>query len=150
MVILIMGILGALATPRFMGAVQGARLKAAARSVQADLEYVRSCAINRGRSVEIQFDAAGDRYLSSAVDHPDRPGRTLSVDVQEQFDASLELSADFAGESAVTFDLSGVPHAGGTPIESGRVVLTLGDRSLAVVVGASGRVEPVSMLAGGS
>ena len=143
-VILILGILGALATPRFMDAVQGARLKAAARSVRSDLEYLRDCAINRGRSVEVQFDAAGDRYVSPAVDHPDRPGRALAVDVKERFDPAIELSADFAGQPTVMFDLSGVPRVEGDAIASGRVVLSLGNHSLTVVVRASGRVEPAS------
>ena len=141
-VILILGILGAMAAPRFSGAVQAARLEAARQAVRSDLQYLRSCAINRGRPVQVQFDAAADRYTSPSVDHPDRPGRQLSVDVKKMFDPAIELSADFAGQSAVTFDLVGVPRVDGEPIEEGRVVLALGGRSLVVTITASGMVAP--------
>ena len=78
-VVLILGILAAVAAPRFSDSVRGSRLRAAANQIAGHVEYIRRVAINEARSASIAVNETDDRYWSTNVDFPDRLGHSIHV-----------------------------------------------------------------------
>ena len=94
-VILILGILAAVATPRLADSVRGSRLRAAANQIASHVDYIRRVAINEGRTTTLQVGSGTDRYRSTDVEFPDQVGQLILVPVKRVFDSTFELSADF-------------------------------------------------------
>ena len=128
-VILITGMIAAITTPRFVGSVQAVQLRSIATSIESHVKYVRQCAINRGRTLTIDFDLVQDRYRCEGVDFPDQPGRPLLIDASSDFDSGLDLDASFDGASVFSFDLHGTAWVGGSRLQSGSIRLSLGDQT---------------------
>tara|TARA_R110002049_G_scaffold4601_5_gene32072 strand:- start:110495 stop:110974 length:480 start_codon:yes stop_codon:yes gene_type:complete len=120
-VILILGILSAVAAPRLGNSVRGSRLLAAANQLASHVDYLRHVAINQGRSVTLVIDPTTDRYYSADVDFPDRMGSLMEVDVKAEFDSEFELSANFDSANSITFDFEGIPRVSGTAMQSGTI-----------------------------
>jgi Tfp pilus assembly protein PilE len=134
--LLIIGVLSAVAAPRFVHMLGRYRVDAAASRVQADLEYARQQARTHNQPRTVVFDAAAHSYELAEADHPDHPGGKYVVSLSDAGEVSLKAAA-FGAENAprVTFDLYGRPDSGGT------VVLTAGRAQRSVRVdGTTGRV----------
>ena len=139
-VILIIGVLAAVAAPRFSDTFRGIQLEAAALRLAADIDFVRNTAINESRDVTIVFDNDRSSYQSNDVDSPERPGERLQVSLPLVYDDSVSLVADFDTTSTLTFDYEGVPHAAGAQMVSGQITLRSGSHQFVVTIATgSGR-----------
>ena len=134
--LLVIGVLSAVAAPRFVHMLGRYRVDAAASRMQADLEYARQQARTHNQSRTVIFDAAAHTYELTDAAHPDHPGGTYVVSLSDAGEVALK-AASFGAENAprVTFDLYGRPDSGGS------VVLTAGPSQRSVRVdGTTGRV----------
>ena len=142
-VVLLMGILAAASMPVIGAAAADMKLRATARKLAADLNYIRSLAVTEGAEYGIVYSATGYKALKPADGDMDDPGlepithplthRPWVVDLS---DDQITLAADFSDESKVMFDSTGAPNA------AGQIVMTLGKISTTVTVEAStGRVN---------
>lgn len=114
MVLAIIGLLAAIAVPRYANFVTGHRADAAARRVKADLAMVREYARVSSQSRTISFDTALDKYFAAGVPDPENAGSDYAVYLSaEPYLASI-VSADFGGVPDLTYDGYGVPTAAGT------------------------------------
>lgn len=121
---LIIGIIGAIALPRFAQANARQQLAAAANRVASDLEKARHQARASSNLVTMSFDTAGNSYSYATA----AEGNLFDL----QLDASpyqIELAnAVFDGGSTVSFNGFGIPNTGGTitlESSSGTVTITL-------------------------
>ncbi|HUG89657.1 MAG TPA: GspH/FimT family pseudopilin [Planctomycetaceae bacterium] len=133
---LVIGVMGAVAAPRFSAMMNHYRVSAAAGRLQADLEYARRQAQTQGRPQSVVFDGSANRYELPDSPHPDRPGTKYVVELSSAAAGVALKSAAFeSGASAVTYDLYGRPDA------AGAVVLAAGVEQRTIRVdGTSGRV----------
>jgi prepilin-type N-terminal cleavage/methylation domain-containing protein len=118
-VMLIMGILAAVAAPRYSDALASYRVNAAANRVAADLRMVRQYARKSSVVQTLQFDATADAYTAAAMPDLDRPGDPYGVDL-----GSSEYLTDVTlvtfGGAPIQFDIFGRPSlAGAVSLQSG-------------------------------
>lgn len=134
-VIAIVGILGAIAAPRYSQAIQRYRLEMAANRVAADIGLTASYARARGSSATISFAVSTSSYSIAGLTSTERAGEAHGVNLsREPFGVSIS-SVDFAGTNTLTIKGYGTPSSGGT------VRLTLGSYSKIVSVAATGEVS---------
>lgn len=112
--VLILGIMSAVAAPRFVDSLQRRRVLMAARKIQADLQFARRTAMARGTDVTFQFDTVLHQYSIVGVDRADRVGVAFLVDLTDSPYESKLVSADLGGDTIVQFNYHGVPDSGGT------------------------------------
>ena len=102
-VLMVMGILGAVAVPTFFDSLLFHRVESAARRVKADLELVRNTARLTSASQSITFNNAAKTYTASAaVKDLDRPSQTYSVNLSKPPYELKTVTANFGG-SPVSF-----------------------------------------------
>jgi type II secretory pathway pseudopilin PulG len=118
--VLIVGILAAVAVPRYMQARQQYRVRLAANRVAADLRLARQDAIASSAVRTVVFGGGSVGYVITALPHPDHPARSYAVALAAEPYGLTRLQADLGGDAAVTFDGHGRPDSGGT------VTLSLG------------------------
>jgi len=119
--VMIIGILAAVAAPKFAGSLQRMRVEAAARRIKADLGYQRQTAIAQSTSLTASFVPASDEYTIAGLPGLDRGGQVYSVSLSSSpFNTTL-ISATLGGDSDIQFDHYGKPDSGG--------VITLGSAS---------------------
>ncbi len=133
-VVLILGILAAVAAPRFGDSVRGSRLRAAANQIASHVDYIRRVAINEGRSTTLIVNSTTDRYRSPDVDFPDQVGELILVAVKSTFDTELELYADFDSHSSMTFDFEGIPRVAGSAMQSGMISIGYDNHAYDIVI----------------
>lgn len=115
-VLAIIGILTALAVPRFGSSIAFQRADMAADRIVADLSLARERAVTTSSSLTVQFKPGSNAYALQGMQHLDRSGDAYDVDLSaEPYEATL-VSADFGGDTEVVFDGYGVPDSGGTVI----------------------------------
>ncbi len=136
LVIFVIGILAAVAAPRFADSVRAIRLEAAARQLAAHIDYIRSVAINEGRTTELVCDNILHTYGSTSVDSPELTGKLLNVSMQQDFDPTFTLTADFDATTRLSFDFEGVPHVGATAMTQGTIEVGSGSDKFAVMIAA--------------
>ncbi len=136
LVIFVIGVLAAVATPRFANSVRVMRLEAAARQLAAHIDYIRNVAINEGRTTELVCDNSLHTYGSTSVDSPELTGELLTVSMQQDFDLTFTLTADFDATSTLLFDFEGVPHVGAAAMTQGTIELGSGSDKFAVKIAA--------------
>lgn len=148
LVILVIGILAAVATPRFSDAVRVMRLEAAARQMAAHIDYIRSVAINEGRTTELACDNQLHAYVGD-VDSPELAGQPLSVSITQDFDSTFSMTADFDDATTLRFDFEGIPHVSSTPMTLGIIELASGNDRFAVSIAAGTGATSVQRLPAG-
>ncbi|MBX2852740.1 MAG: prepilin-type N-terminal cleavage/methylation domain-containing protein [Phycisphaeraceae bacterium] len=123
LVMLIIGVVSAIAVPRFAQASARQRLDAAANRLIADTALARSRANAASESVTMSFDTNDDIYKVSAV-----AGDAFAVELgASPYDVSI-TSADFNGNRFVQFNAFGIPQQTGTVTissSSGSVTLAI-------------------------
>jgi type II secretory pathway pseudopilin PulG len=134
LVIFLIGVLAAVAAPRFASSVRVMRLEAAARQLAAHIDYIRSVAINEGRTAELVCDNILHSYGSTSVDSPELTGELLNVSVQQDFDPTFTLTADFDATTTLSFDFEGVPRVGATAMTQGTIELGSGSDKFYVTI----------------
>lgn len=153
-VMLIIGIMAAIAAPRFSNATRSAQVRSAAIQTASHVEFVRQSAINGNRSTSLTYNESNVSYQSGEVDFADRIGQLISVDLREVFDASIQLKASFDNTNTISFDVEGVPTVGTTAMQNGFIEISAsGVQSYYIVIAAgTGYVSVLSAseLAGNS
>ncbi len=136
LVLAIMGIVAAIAVPRFGRASARYRAAVAARRVVRDLELASRTARNAGASRSLAFDSASGQYTISDLAGLEKSTAPYRVDLSAEPYQSRIDSVDFGGDAEVVFNGYGVGDSGGT------IVLKCGDITQTIVFDASkGRAE---------
>jgi prepilin-type N-terminal cleavage/methylation domain-containing protein len=130
MVVVIIGIIGALAAPRFAGAIARRRAQSAAQRVALDIAMVQRHARITSAGDTIQFNGSSRAYRVANLPDPNQPTQRYRVDLSLNPYGVTGLVADFTGDTALTFDMYGAPDSGGT------VTLDLGSNQRTVYVDA--------------
>lgn len=139
-VVLLLGIVAAVAQPRFSRALSAYRLDAAAERVRADLEYARTLARVQSRTTTVRFTTGaatgGGFYRFDSVASPDQPESIFDNDDQstwyrvdlteEPYGVELRAAPD-----SIVFDMYG-SSTGASIVE-----IALGDASKQISVVAS-------------
>ena len=126
----IVGVLAAVAIPRFAGTMANHRLELAATRIVADLSLVQRGARTAGTSQSVQFELADHRYRLSALKDIDHPNAVYIVELSEQPYGATLVAVDFGGDAEIIFDGYGMPDSGGS------VVIQVGDSQKIVTVDA--------------
>jgi prepilin-type N-terminal cleavage/methylation domain-containing protein len=118
-VLLIMSVLAAAATPVFVNSLLFHRVESAARRVKADLELARRTA--RLTSTKQTLTVIGLKYtITPDVVNLDRPDQPYTVDFSTEPYRLDILAANFNSLTQVDFDGYGAPSSGGTIILQAR------------------------------
>ena len=139
---LIVGILAAVASPRFAEALNYYRVEAAAACIAADLNYVRRYAVNTSAKRAITFTVdkkSSHAYKTSGatgVPDPNHPANNLIVDFKQKMPGVDLVSATFDGTNEITFNQYGLPLAGDplTSLTSGTIVISHGTSQRTIVL----------------
>jgi type II secretion system protein H len=134
-VLLIMGIIAATATPSFYRSLRYHALESAARRVKLDLEQVCHSARVNSQTQSLTFTNATTYSLSSGVESLKSPGQAYTVDLASTPYELDGATVNFGGPTAVSFDGYGNASVGGT------IVLALGDETRTVTLNStSGKI----------
>ena len=115
-VLVIIGILSAIAVPRFSNSIALQHVDAAARRVRADLSLARRHAKIATTSQTVSFDSAMNSYRLVGMADPDHPAAEYKVELSEEPYNATIVSANFDGDEEIIFDGWGVPDSGGSVI----------------------------------
>ena len=135
-VVLVMGILAAAASPRFGKAIARAKSESVARRVASDINYARQVAMQTSLATSIQFTLSPAGYSMTNVAHPHHPTQSYAWSFSEIDSAVLMSSASFNSGTLLTFNAYGRPLAG-SPIgalTAGTVVVTFGTEQFTVTI----------------
>lgn len=126
MVIAIMGIVAAVAAPRYAQATARYRINVAARRISQDLALASRQARNAGASRTVTFTAAGTQYTISDLAGLVRASQSYRVDLLAEPYCSRIDSVDFGGDRVVVFNGYGVADSGGQIVlKSGALTRTI-------------------------
>lgn len=135
--VLVIGILSAVAMPRFASAVARLRTEAVAKRVASDLNYARRNAIQTSRLATVTFRASPAGYDFTGVANPARPSQNYSVNLAD-LDSGVVLSSfSFDGGATFSFNNYGRPLVGTAPLASGTIRVASGEHSFNVTINAS-------------
>ena len=112
----IIGILAAVAIPRFAGAMANHRLEMAATRIVADLSLVQRQARTTSTSQKIEFDLLEGLYYLPTAKDIDHPGSVYVIKLSEEPYQATLLSADFGGDPEIIFDGYGIPDSDGSVV----------------------------------
>lgn len=144
-VIAIAAILAGIAIVKTTTSSQRVRLKAAAKKLQADLEYAQELAMNLGREVQVRFDLQNNRYQLTWGDGTPVPtpagGREYIVQFGSGHYRSVQITSCGLQGFVLRFRPDGRPYDGVGLLTERRVVARLGDRWELCVEPGTGNVE---------
>ncbi|MBL8889493.1 MAG: prepilin-type N-terminal cleavage/methylation domain-containing protein [Planctomycetaceae bacterium] len=109
-VTLVMGIMAAVAAPKFAAALQHHALEMAAKRIVADLESARSLAYTTGVSQTVRFSTSSGRYQHVGLVDPDRP--TVSDYTVDITDAPYGCAFKNVSNEVLTYNGHGLPNTG--------------------------------------
>ncbi len=128
-VVLVMSILAAVATPAFLESLLFHRVESAARRLKADLELARQTARLTSAARTVAFTETG--YTLSDMASLDDPAAPYVVNLAAPPFELDSLEADFAGNPSITFDGYGMPAS------DGAVVLAIKNHQCTVTLNGS-------------
>lgn len=131
--VLIVGLMAAVASPRYIESRDYFRAEAAAARVAADLFHARQQAKTKGTTQDVVFEPDLHSYTLTGMTDVDDPTLPFRVDLTELSSPATIVSVSFGASgtaSTLTFDLYGRPDAGG------QVVIASGGLQRTVVVNA--------------
>lgn len=127
---MIIGVLAAIAAPRFSSSIALRQVDAAARRIVVDLALAQRRSRISNVDQTVQFDPTTQQYTLVGMPHPDHPAREYSVFLQEEPYSATLVSADFGGDEEIIFDVFGLPDSGGS------VVIRVGSHVRTITVDA--------------
>jgi type II secretory pathway pseudopilin PulG len=127
-VVLIIGILGAVAVPRFTDSLCRFRVAAAAKRIVADLMLARQHAKSSEKAQVVEFSLPANFYELQGYMDPDHPSLEYKIDLSKTGHPAELVACDFAGNRFVTFDMHGRPDNGGS------VVVQSGNHQKTIIV----------------
>ena len=126
-VMVIIGVVGAIAIPRFSQATARHQLDAAAQRVMADLELAADRASAARLNTTLTFNTSNDSYSFDTFG-----GEAYTVELgQGPYEVDM-TRAKFGTSNVATFD------GYGTPAQTGSVVLSSGDSTVTIFLEANG------------
>jgi type II secretion system protein H len=126
LVLAILGIMAAVAVPRYATAASRYRCDAAARRIAADFALAQSQARTTSKGQSITFNLAASSYRMAGMASLNRTSGDYTVDLTDNPYCATLVSADFGGAPTVTFDAYGGPSSGGKVIvQAGSVQKTV-------------------------
>jgi type IV fimbrial biogenesis protein FimT len=131
-VVLIMGILAAVATPGWVWLLSKYRADAAAQRIVADLARTQSWAYSTSATRTMVFDVAQSSYQISGLNSLDRVSATYTVDLTAEPYRSTLVSANFGGAAQISYSGYGRPVSGG-----GTIVVACGGEQRTITVDAT-------------
>lgn len=127
MVLVIVGIIGAVALPKFAQATARKQLDAAADRVIADLERARTRARASSITATLRFRIGTDKYEAN-----DAGGDSYTVLLNESPYHVEIIGAKFGSDKTAEFNAYGIP------IDTGYVTLKSGSESVTITLGRNG------------
>ena len=124
---LIIGIVAAVAIPRYADTLHRYRADSAAKRIVADLTLARQQAMSSSSSQTVQFTTpAADSYTLVGMSDLDHSSATYVVDLSASpYNTSIN-SASFGGDADLIFDGFGIPDSkGSVVVESGGYQVTV-------------------------
>lgn len=118
-VVMITAIIAAIAVPRFSGALARQRLEAAANRIAADLTVARRHAVLTNTPQTVTFNVDDDNYVHAGMKNLKTGSSDYTVDLAAEpygvrlVYADLTSASESAGDTAVVFDIYGMPDSGG-------------------------------------
>lgn len=133
-VLLILGIVAAVAAPMFHRSLRYHQLESAARRVQQDLEYLQSAARTRSMTLECEFDGFAYTLGGAALRDLDGSGDYV-VDLAAAPYELQSVAVDLDGETSIEF------NGYGEAAHDATITLGVGDETRTVeVVAATGAI----------
>lgn len=131
-VMLIMGIVGAIALPRYSQFQSQQKVEAAARRITSDLAYASRRANSTSTTQTVTFNIASHKYTLVQAKNPNKPNETYVVKLGlEPYNARI-VSAAFGGDTSIVFNGYGRPDSGGS------VTIAVGSRQKTITIGGDG------------
>jgi len=122
LVLVIIGLLAAIAAPRYANSAANQQAAAAAHRIVADLDLARAKARESRQAKTVVFNLARSEVTLLGVSHLDgAPSDYVTALADAPYEVTL-VSADLGGDAEVTFDGYGVPDSGGTIVVQGGTV----------------------------
>lgn len=118
LVLSIIGVLSAIAVPKFQRSLAKQRADAAANRIAADLRYARKLAMQQSSRQGVIFarSPGHDSYGMAGVSGLENPASAYRVSLSDEpYNASF-LSVSFGGTLTISFDGYGVPDNGGSVV----------------------------------
>jgi len=115
-VMVIIGILSAIAVPRYAGFVANQQLEGAARRLTADLSLAQRQARRSSASQTVVFDVANSKYQLVGMKHPDHASQPFEVCLKDEPYRARIVSASFGGDATLVFNGFGAPDTAGTVV----------------------------------
>ncbi|HCS52309.1 GspH/FimT family pseudopilin [Rubinisphaera sp.] len=135
-VVLIIGILSAVAVPKVYDSMDAYRLKLAAETIAGDLKYARQQAISRSQSITVSFDLINESYTISDIQDRNHPDQTYAVSLTDTPSPADIVSVSSTPAAVITFNQYGIPVS--------EAIVTLdvsGSQKTVIVHASSGRVS---------
>ena len=135
--VMIIGILAAVAAPRYAAATERYRVQAAAKQIVHDLDYARRNAIATSQNRTVTFSTTNNDYELIGINSLDHPGSPFKIQLlQTGYPVALN-TADFGGQASVTFDIHGNAYAGTdttTNLATNSIVIQSGTSTATIVI----------------
>lgn len=112
-VVTLIGIFAAVATPRFGDRLSYHRASSAADRIAADFALARRQAKSTGSDETISFDLPNHRYTLSSVASLEHPGSVYTVNLDKFPYECTIFAVKFGANTTVTFNAFGLPDNGG-------------------------------------
>ena len=113
-VVMIIGVFGAIAIPRYANSLTRYRADATARRVVADLALAQSAAKQSASQRQVAFNAVNHSYQIQNVKALDSNAPFYDVDLTQSPYAAQIDSVNFGGDAVLIFDGHGVPDSTGS------------------------------------
>lgn len=136
-VVTVIGVLAAIAYPKYADSMRQFQLECAAKRVAADLEYARQNARTKGTTQQVVFTFATSTYVLTGMTDPTRNVTPYTINLAtSDYPATLvQVSFGTNGTSStIVFDMYGRPDFGGS------VKIGVGTIQRTINVDATGRV----------
>ena len=130
-VMMVIGIMTALALPRYSNALARYRADATARRIVADLNLARAQARSTSTTQPVVFDLINNNYQLPGVTTLDRRSTNYQVNLAGAPYYSTLSSVDFATTTQVTFSIFGEAD------NSGTIVITAGEATKTITFDAT-------------
>jgi type II secretion system protein H len=152
LVVAIISVMAAIATPRFGAAHARYRVDLAARRIAADIAYAQMVARRNSTRQEIIFDIASDSYTLPGVADIDRPVTDYAVDLADTkyrvdlVSASFENADGYISTDRMSFTMWGSPQSGHP--SGGHPFAALVDGSVVIALGSESRTINIAPVTG--
>jgi prepilin-type N-terminal cleavage/methylation domain-containing protein len=131
-VVLIIGILAAVAAPNWAAVLSKYRADAAAQRIVTDLGRVQSLAYSTSTAQTLTLNVAQSTYQIAGLSGLDKRSSIYTVDLTAEPYRSTLVSANFNGSTLISFDGYGQPAVPG-----GTIVVACGSQQRTVTVDAT-------------